>query len=130
MHSDYYTLDNGLQAVDYIFDYSLGFSYGNAFKYVVRAGRKEGNSAEKDLIKALDYVSSADKEYSFITRMLLRMKNKKSFNQRSQFAARPVADILSALILFEKPAKVASFIIKYMKIRNIAIPEEFKKYDC
>lgn len=130
MHSDYYTLDNGLQAVDYIFNYSLGFSYGNAFKYTVRAGRKDGNSAEKDLLKALDYVLSSDKEYSFLTRMLLRMKNKKIFNQRSQFAPRPVADILSALILFDKPSKIAKLIVKYMRIRDIVIPEEFKKYDC
>ena len=32
MKSDYYTLDNGKQAICYIYEYNLGFAYGNAFK--------------------------------------------------------------------------------------------------
>ena len=37
-------------------EYVIGFCLLNALKYQVRAGKKEGNSSEKDLGKALDYL--------------------------------------------------------------------------
>lgn len=36
--------------------YNLNFNLGNVIKYVLRAGKKVGNSKEQDLQKALDYI--------------------------------------------------------------------------
>lgn len=36
--------------------WDLGFEKGNALKYIARAGRKDGNSEEDDLFKAIDYL--------------------------------------------------------------------------
>ena len=115
MHQNYYELSNGKQAVDYIYLGCLGFSYGNAFKYLVRASRKPGNSAESDLNKALTYITSSDREYSFIVRLLLRIRNW-------------FKHILKAIINFEKPAKIATMIVKYMQDRGIMVNDEFKQY--
>lgn len=37
-------------------NWDLGFEKGNALKYIARAGRKEGESEESDLFKAIDYL--------------------------------------------------------------------------
>lgn len=37
--------------------YDLNFSLGNVIKYVLRAGKKEGNTKEADLKKAIDYLN-------------------------------------------------------------------------
>lgn len=128
MHQDYYSLDNGKQAVDYIYLGCLGFSYGNAFKYLVRASRKPGNSAESDLNKALTYITSSDKEYSFIIRLLLRIRNWFVFNHAYSFNEHHIKHILKAIINFEKPAKIATMIVKYMQDRGIRVNDEFKQY--
>lgn len=39
-----------------ISDLRLNFNLGNVFKYVARAGKKNENSKEKDLSKAIDYL--------------------------------------------------------------------------
>ena len=127
MNSDYYTLDNGRQIVDYIAEYQLGFHYGNAAKYVCRAGRKEGNSAEKDLNKALNYVLSANHENGFIKRLLLHFYNSWKFNAQTQFATRSIADILCALITFEDNKKIARMIVKYMDAHDIKVKDEYRK---
>lgn len=127
MHSDYYTLDNGKQAVDYICEYNLGFYYGNAFKYLVRAGRKEGNSAEKDLNKALNYIIASHSENGLFKRILLHVYNSWKFNSQTQFASRTLADILCSIIRFESNVKIAKMIISYMDDRNIKVKDEYRK---
>lgn len=42
---------NGVEVIDVIEAFDLGFSLGSAVKYILRAGRKAG-SAEEDLRKA------------------------------------------------------------------------------
>lgn len=42
-----------IKIIDY---YNLDFSLGNVIKYVLRAGKKPGEDALKDLKKAYDYL--------------------------------------------------------------------------
>jgi translation initiation factor 2B subunit (eIF-2B alpha/beta/delta family) len=57
MHqSDYYGKDNPFEPIKIIDYYDLNFSLGNVVKYVLRAGKKDGESKLKDLTKALDYI--------------------------------------------------------------------------
>ena len=128
MHSDYYELDNGKQIVEYIYKYNLGFSYGNAAKYVCRAGRKEGNSAEKDSNKAIVYIMSSDEEFPIYKRLAMRAFNKLSFNDKTQFAEHHLADILKAIITFDEPAKIIKMILRYMRFRNINIDDKFSNF--
>lgn len=130
VHSqDYYELENGKHASDYIYTYGLGFSYGNAFKYCTRCGKKEGNSVEKDLNKAMTYILSSDSEYSFIERLAKRALNTWLFNDRTQFAPRNLADILCAIIKFESKEKIAKLIVRYMKFRGVNVKPEYKCYE-
>lgn len=46
---------NGIQAIDVIEAYGLGFNLGNVVKYVLRAGKK--GVATEDLSKAMWYLS-------------------------------------------------------------------------
>ena len=62
----YYMLANGKSASDYIYDGKLKFSRGNSFKYISRCGRKENNTAESDLNKALVYILSGLLSQNFI----------------------------------------------------------------
>lgn len=38
------------------YDWDLDFNLGSALKYISRAGRKVGNSVEKDLVKAIAFI--------------------------------------------------------------------------
>ena len=42
---------------DVIRDWDLNFNLGNAVKYIARNGRKDGESAVKDLRKAVTYIN-------------------------------------------------------------------------
>ena len=46
-----------IEPKDAIRDWNLGFNLGNVVKYVVRAGRKDGNTALDDLRKARQYIN-------------------------------------------------------------------------
>lgn len=48
--------DDPYEAIKVIDAWGLGFSLGNALKYIRRAGLKEGESRRKDLEKALWYI--------------------------------------------------------------------------
>lgn len=128
MDQNYYVLDNGKSAVDYIYAYDLGFSYGNCFKYCTRAGKKEGNSAEKDFNKALVYILSSNNEIGFFHRIAKSMYNTWKFNDKIQFAPRNLADILCAIIQFKDRRTIAKLIIRYMKTNHINVKPEFLKY--
>ena len=56
-HTSHYT-SGGIEVIDVIEAYNLGFSLGNAVKYILRCGHK-GNSQDaiKDLEKARAYLS-------------------------------------------------------------------------
>lgn len=47
---------NGLEAIDVIESFGLGFHLGNATKYILRAGRKTANPVE-DIKKAIWYLN-------------------------------------------------------------------------
>ena len=47
----------GLEAIDVIEAFDLGFSLGNAVKYILRAGRKPGADSVEDLKKGAWYLS-------------------------------------------------------------------------
>jgi hypothetical protein len=53
-HPDHYQ-GNRFEVIDIIEDYSLGFSLGNAVKYILRADKK-GNK-KQDLEKAVWYIN-------------------------------------------------------------------------
>ena len=51
---DHYQGKGGLQAIDVIESFGLGFSLGNVIKYVLRAGKKHDRL--NDLEKAMEYL--------------------------------------------------------------------------
>jgi len=129
MKSSYYELDNGKQIVYYIYKYNLNFSYGNAAKYLCRAGRKQNNSAESDLNKALVYIISSDKEIPLAKRLLMRAINTIKFNDKVQFAEHHLQEILCSIIKYDDPIKIARMIVSYMKFRGINVSDEFKLFE-
>ena len=128
MKSDYYELDNGKQIVQYIYDYKLGFAYGNAAKYLARAGRKENNSAESDINKALVYVTSVKDELSLVERLALKVRNTFLFNDKDQMCEHHLAKVLKSIIKFDDCDKVANLIVKYADWRGINVKPEFREY--
>lgn len=60
---DYYKSEDGqLEAFDVIYAFGLNFNRGNAFKYIIRAGKKEDE--EKDIKKAITYLERELKDCS------------------------------------------------------------------
>lgn len=55
-NTSYYALPCGRQLEDYIDGRKLGFAFGSAMKYRFRAGKKDGESADKDLAKFEHFV--------------------------------------------------------------------------
>lgn len=53
---DYYKA-KGVETIDVIEAFELNFNLDNVIKYVLRAGKKDGEEKEKDLNKALFYIS-------------------------------------------------------------------------
>ncbi len=54
-HPSHYTL-GGIEVLDAIEAWELGYHRGNVLKYVVRAGRKDGSDELTDLKKARFYL--------------------------------------------------------------------------
>mgnify|MGYP001334628171 CR=1 FL=1 len=54
-HPDHYQA-KGMEAIDVIEAYNLNFSLGSALKYILRAGKKPGESSTEDLNKAIWYL--------------------------------------------------------------------------
>lgn len=125
---NYYDVGNGHQILDFIYEYGLGFSYGNAAKYMIRAGRKENNSADSDLNKALNYITSSSEEFSFLKRMWMRMWNTFTFNDNMALHDKKLATILKSIIKFDKPEKIAHMIVVYANERGINVKPEYKHY--
>lgn len=55
-HPEHYNR-GGIEFVDIVDSYQLGFYEGNIVKYLLRAGKKPGNSKLQDLKKARWYLS-------------------------------------------------------------------------
>lgn len=53
---DYYK-SNGVETIDVIEAFDLNFNLGNVIKYVLRAGKKQGEEKENDLNKACFYLN-------------------------------------------------------------------------
>ena len=53
---DYYKA-KGVETIDVIEAFELNFNLGNVIKYVLRAGKKDGEEKEKDLNKACFYLN-------------------------------------------------------------------------
>ena len=53
-HPDYY--NQGIEAIDFIESHNLNFSLGNAVKYIVRSGFKDGEPTQEALRKAIWYL--------------------------------------------------------------------------
>lgn len=58
-HPSHYVGKNGLEVNDVLEEFGLGEGYrlGSAIKYIIRAGKKPGESAEKDLSKAIELIA-------------------------------------------------------------------------
>ena len=54
-HPQHYQ-SKGMEVIDIIEAYELDFHLGNAIKYILRAGKKEGSSEKEDLGKAAWYI--------------------------------------------------------------------------
>lgn len=55
-HPSHYQTESGLESIDVIEAFQLSFHLGNAIKYILRAGKKPGQSKHRDLEKALWYI--------------------------------------------------------------------------
>ena len=55
-NTSYYTLPSGKELEDFIHIKNLTFAAGSALKYLWRAGRKDGESKEKDMKKVEHYI--------------------------------------------------------------------------
>lgn len=55
-HPSHYQSAAGIEVIDVIDAYGLGFSLGNTVKYILRAGRKEAAKTVEDLEKARWYL--------------------------------------------------------------------------
>jgi hypothetical protein len=55
-HPQHYRKDSGYEAIDVIEAWGLGFSLGNALKYISRAGHKDPVKMVEDLEKAKWYI--------------------------------------------------------------------------
>lgn len=55
-NTSYYTLPSGRQLEDFIAEHGLKFAEGSALKYLWRAGKKDGESAEKDRAKVEHFI--------------------------------------------------------------------------
>lgn len=55
-NTDYYRLPSGRQLEDFMAARKLSFAEGSALKYLFRAGKKDGESTEKDRAKAEHYI--------------------------------------------------------------------------
>ena len=54
-HPEHYQA-KGMEAIEVIEAYNLNFSLGSAIKYILRAGKKPGESSIEDLNKAIWYL--------------------------------------------------------------------------
>lgn len=61
-HPEHYGGDTPYEVIKVIEAWGLGFHLGNAVKYIARAGKKEGQAAEKDLAKAQWYIDRHQKK--------------------------------------------------------------------
>ena len=55
-HPSHYNVGS-IEAIDVIEDWNLGFSLGNAVKYICRAGHKDSSTKLQDLQKAAWYIN-------------------------------------------------------------------------
>lgn len=58
--------DGNIEVIDFIIDKHLGFSLGNAVKYIARAGKKYKDKLVEDLFKAAWYVNHRLYEIAFM----------------------------------------------------------------
>lgn len=56
MDGEYYTGNNSLEVIDVVNEFNLNFSCGNVLKYMVRAGKKNGETKSQALKKAAFYL--------------------------------------------------------------------------
>lgn len=56
-HPDHYGGNNVYETIKVIDNWGLGFSLGNAVKYISRAGKKDPEKEVEDLKKAIWYIS-------------------------------------------------------------------------
>ena len=69
---DYYK-SNGVETIDVIEAFDLNFNLGNVIKYVLRAGKKQGEEKEKDLNKACFYLKREVERWILNIRMVVLM---------------------------------------------------------
>ena len=62
INPSHYQTASGLQAIDVIEEFGLGFCDGNVVKYVLRAGKKDPTKEIEDLEKARWYLDRYIKE--------------------------------------------------------------------
>lgn len=55
-HTSHYT-DGGIETIDFIEAKNLPYHFGNAVKYILRAGKKCQNNTAEDLKKAAWYIN-------------------------------------------------------------------------
>jgi|TARA_R110002049_G_scaffold66869_1_gene174226 hypothetical protein len=53
---EYYKGKNGYMAKDVAANFDLTYNLGSAMKYIIRAGKKEGNPPEQDIRKAINHL--------------------------------------------------------------------------
>lgn len=58
---NHYKSKSGQDALDVIEDFGLDFYYGNSWKYIARAGKKDHSKEIEDINKAIEYLERKKK---------------------------------------------------------------------
>ena len=75
-HPAYYTYGRKYEPVDVIEDWDLGFSLGNAVKYISRAGRKQDYKGQDQLEKTIEDLEKAKFYLNYAIQLKMsKMKN-------------------------------------------------------
>lgn len=93
---------------------------------MVRCGRKNNNSAESDLNKALNYISSAKEEFSFLRRIFMKLTNTFTFEGLHLEDIR-LSDIINSIIRFDDPNKIAKMIVEYADYKGIYVNPDYRE---
>lgn len=112
-------ISNGVEVIDVIERWGLGFELGNALKYICRAGRKE-QSALEDLEKAVWYAERAEESKE--------MSSLYSYQPAKHAAALPAETVSEAFSLSKNLAAAVDKIKSYSRFWAVEDLMEIKNY--
>ena len=126
-NTSYYTLPSGRQLEDFIADHGLKFAEGSALKYLWRAGKKDGESAEKDRAKAEHFILFTAKESNVApstVKMYLEHLIKMAQNDLASDGFLPQSRVCKIIEHYEHAVKKHPYFADKFYIDDIIDPDE------